>query len=436
MDEYNNNQYNRDSDPEVTSPPNQWNQNTWQQPPYYTPQPQRSGLGWKGVLALVLCCSVLGGALGWGLSNMNKGGGMPPIVDNGSSSVESSRQEESSGKSEESDKDEAPLVPHIVQSKENLTVAQIAEKAAPSVVEIITESVQTGNTMSQYISSGAGSGVIISENGYIITNNHVINGATKVTVTTTDGTAYDATIVGLDEDLDVALLKVDASDLTAANISSSENLVVGQDVVAIGNPLGQLGGTVTNGIISALDRSITIDDTTMNLLQTNAAINPGNSGGGLFDASGNLIGLVVAKYSDEEVEGLGFAIPIDDIVEVLDDLKNHGYVTGRASLGVSLLDINSQQMAWMYRVNRLGVYVYSVVENSAADKAGLRSGDLLLTFNSADVESSDTVAEEMAKLSVGDVIEVKILRNNHEQTLSLTIGEYVPEGINRFPSTH
>lgn len=193
----------------------------------------------------------------------------------------------------------------------DLTVAQVVDLVADTVVEITTTNVVTDIFYGQYVTSGAGSGVIITENGYIITNYHVIDGARSVTVRLTDGSEFDADIVGGDQSTDVAVLKINATGLNAAVLGSSRSLVVGQEVVAIGNPLGSLGGTVTDGIISALDRSVVVDGHRMTLMQTNAAINPGNSGGGLFNRAGELIGIVNAKQSNTGIEGLGFAIPID-----------------------------------------------------------------------------------------------------------------------------
>ncbi len=192
------------------------------------------------------------------------------------------------------------------------TIPQVVDLVGDTVVEIKTSSVVTDRFYHQYVTSGAGSGVIIAKEGFIITNYHVIEGAVNITVRLTDGTECSATLCGVDAKKDIALLKINISDqLPFASMGSSKDLVVGQDVIAIGNPLGSLGGTVTNGIISALDREVVVDGNQMTLMQTNAAINPGNSGGGLFDMYGNLIGIVNAKQSETGIEGLGFAIPID-----------------------------------------------------------------------------------------------------------------------------
>ena len=206
----------------------------------------------------------------------------------------------------------------------DLSIAEVVEQVADTVVEITTTNVVTDRFYGQYVTSGAGSGVIISENGYIITNHHVIEGARSITVRLTDGSEFAATLVGSNADRDVALLKISATGLRAAVLGSSEALVVGQEVVAIGNPLGSLGGTVTDGIISALDRTVVIDGHRMTLMQTNAAINPGNSGGGLFNRAGELIGIVNAKQADTGIEGLGFAIPIDVAWETVEAIAKQG----------------------------------------------------------------------------------------------------------------
>ena len=219
-----------------------------------------------------------------------------------------------------------------------LDAASVAAAASDSVVEITTESVQTGSYFNQYVATGAGSGVIISADGYIVTNDHVISGANSIAVRLHDGTTLDAALVATDAKTALAVIRVQAQGLIPATLGTSADLVVGQPVVAIGNPLGRLGGTVTDGIISAKDRVISIDGEHMTLLQTNAAVNPGNSGGGLFDAQARLVGVVNSKSSGSDVEGLGFAIPIDTARPVIEQLITQGYVSGRPSLGMELVD--------------------------------------------------------------------------------------------------
>lgn len=391
------------------------------EPEVPTPEPrkkQKKGKSGKTV-ALVLCSALLCGAMGFG-------GGMlaNSLNDSGTSSSgvviqqAASNNEPSAG---------ATQLSNTTSTK--LSIEEIAAKAADSVVEITTESVTTGEFLQQSITQGAGSGVIISTDGYILTNYHVIKGASTITVTLRNGNSSPATLIGIDDNLDVALLKIEETNLSPATFGDSASLKVGETAVAIGNPLGQLGGTVTNGIISALDRDITIDGKTKKLLQTNAAINPGNSGGGLFNDKGHLIGLVVAKSSGEEIEGLGFAIPITDVVNILNDLKQYGYVKGRISLGVSLLDISSQQMALMYRVGQTGCYIYSTDDGSAAAKAGLRSGDCITAINGTEVSASKDVKSILNSCSVGDTIQMTILRNGESATVSVTLQEYVPSEI-------
>lgn len=277
--------------------------------------------------------------------------------------------------------------------------------------------------MQQYVQTGAGSGVIISEDGYLITNNHVINGASTIQVRTSDGTTYDAVLVGTDSKTDVAVLKINASGLRPVTFGDSDNLNVGETAVAIGNPLGELGGTVTNGIISAKDRSITLDNQQMTLLQTNAAINPGNSGGGLFNSRGELIGMVVAKSSGSDVEGLGFAIPSNLVSKIAQELIANGYVTGRPALGVTVLSIENAQTAMQYGVSSLGVYITDVESGSAADKAGLQAGDRIISINNLVVESFADLSAALDNYAVGDTVEIMVSRGGSTVTVSLTLQE-------------
>lgn len=309
-------------------------------------------------------------------------------------------------------------------SNDNSDVSAVAASTMNSVVEITTEVASTSPFMQQYISQGAGSGVIISEDGYIVTNNHVIDGASKITVRTKMGDTYEATLVGTDPDNDLAVLKIDAKDLHAAVYGDSDQLTVGEMAVAIGNPLGSLGGTVTSGIISALDREITIDGQTLHLLQTSAAINPGNSGGGLFNEKGELIGIVNAKSSGSGIEGLGFAIPVNTAKDIITDLIEHGYVTGKVQLGVSLMKIEDEQTAMMYRVSEPGVYIAQITANSDAYYAGLQVGDLIKSINGTKIEDTSDVKDMVSASSVGDTLKMQIVRGTEEQTIEVKLTEY------------
>lgn len=313
-------------------------------------------------------------------------------------------------------------------------ISSVVEKCANSVVEITIETQSTLYGYYTYKAEGNGSGVIISNDGYILTNNHVINGATKITVTLRDGTQYEAKLIGKDSKTDIAIIKIDAKNLTPATLGNSDSLVVGEVAIAIGNPLGQLGGTVTDGIISALEREIKLDNATMNLIQTNAAINPGNSGGGLFNANGELIGVVVAKSSGFDVEGLGFAIPINDVKNVINDLLENGYASNRAFLGVSLKDTSyttnnggmSMFSMFMQNVN-YGAAVDSVVDDSPAAKAGIQKDDIIVSIDNEVMSSTSDVTSKIASYNVGDKISIGIIRGNKTMNVEVTLAEYKGE---------
>ena len=343
-----------------------------------------------GALALVVCAGVGAGSgyLGYRLAAGNQAGGNGTVL---YQSVE--RTSTSTG------------------DKGDLSISDVVSMVADSVVEITTEQMVGGSYFSQWVESGAGSGVILSEDGYIITNNHVIEGASNIKVTLHDKTQYDATLVGTDATTDIAVIKIEASGLTPAVLGDSSTLAVGETAIAIGNPLGSLGGTVTSGIISALDRDITVEGQTMRLLQTSAAISPGNSGGGLFNAQGELIGIVNAKSSDSESEGLGFAIPINTAKQVAEDLINSGYVTGRPALGITVLNVNSAQMAMQYGFNALGVYIYQVSEGSGAAAAGLQPGDRIVIIDGTEVSDSSDVTNVVQQKQVGDTVNLQVARD-------------------------
>lgn len=387
---------------------------------------KKSGKGKKAAviaatLALSLCLGVGGGVFGSYLTNNNVG------VQTATSTVTNSDSKSTSATTSKGE--DSGL--NIIQSNNNnattTTVEEVVSKVKNSVVEITTESRSYDSFYGQYVSQGAGSGVIISEDGYIVTNNHVIEDANTITVKTTDGKSYDAKLIGTDATLDVALIKIEASGLTVAAFGDSDQLNVGQTAIAIGNPLGELGGTVTSGIISALNREVEIDGTTMELLQTDTAINPGNSGGGLFDTNGNLIGIVVAKSSSTSsgtaVEGLGFVIPINNVKSILGDLKANGKVTGRASLDVTVVDVNSETKQAQYNVEEQGVYIYSLNNGGAAEKAGLKVGDRITKINDTEVSSVAGLKSALLKLKAGDEATVTVSRDGKEQAISVTLGE-------------
>ena len=314
------------------------------------------------------------------------------------------------------------------------TKAQIVEMSAPSVVGIDTISVATTNNFwygygQSYEVPGSGSGVILSEDGYIATCAHVVDGAKSVKVTLNDDTSYDATIVGTDAKNDIAIIKIDATGLVPAVVGDSQTLTVGSEVIAIGNPLGELRGTATAGIISATNRTIEVEGQAMTLIQTDAAISPGNSGGGLFDATGKLIGIVNAKVSDSRAEGLGFAIPVNSVLDEISDLLNYGYVKGRAYLGVSTQDVTlrSRDRMWYYSQGTRCVLVEKVVTGSAAEQAGIQPGDLILKLEDKQIASGDDLSAAIGAYKPGDKATLTIQRDGQELTVEVTFGEYAPQ---------
>ena len=301
-----------------------------------------------------------------------------------------------------------------------LSIQEIIAKNENSVVAITTGSVSTDSWARQYVTNGAGSGVVYSEDGYILTNNHVIDGASTIEVTLHDGTSYDATLVASDEQTDVAVLKIEASGLTPVTFGDSSALAVGDLAVAIGNPLGTLAGTATDGIISGLEREITLEGKSMTLLQISASINPGNSGGGVFDQYGNLIGLVVAKSSGSDVEGLGFAIPANTVKEVAESLIANGYVAGRPAAGVTIVDLTSAADAMRYGVDVTGVYINEVTGENAK-QAGLQAGDLIYMIDGEKVTDSDMLVRQIQSHEVGDKVTLTIVRNDQMQQVEVVL---------------
>ena len=314
-------------------------------------------------------------------------------------------------------------------SGSSLTTEQVADLVSPSVVVITTEQVvysQWSWYGQNQVESGAGSGVIISSDGYILTCAHVVDGASTITVTIGDKD-YTATLVGEDTTSDIAVIKIDADGLTPATVGNSDGLKVGQSVMAVGNPLGELGGTVTGGMISALNRSVTIQGSssvnTMSLIQMDASVSPGNSGGGLFNMNGELIGIVNAKSSSSDAEGLGFAIPINDAIKVAQELLENGYVTGRPYLGITYLAVEDAQTAAQLGVNAYGVYVVEVVKGGPAEKAGLQAGDRIVSVDGTEIASKDDLGTLMQKHAAGDTLSITIAREGQMQTVNVTLGE-------------
>lgn len=333
-------------------------------------------------------------------------------------------------------------------SRENsLSVPDAVSKVMPAVVGISSEFQVNGQSMggnwffgnqgqtNTQVATATGTGIVMTSEGYIITNAHVIydnntdtnyGKATGVSVLMSDKTEYEATIIGYDTDTDIAVLKIDASGLTSAEFGNSDDLQVGELVLAIGNPLGfELFGSVTSGIVSALNREININDKKMNLIQTDAAINSGNSGGPLINSYGQVIGINSAKmtstYSSASVEGLGFAIPITQAKTIIDDLINYGYVKGRPQLGITCIDVD-ESTASLYNMT-VGAYVRSVTPNGAAALAGIQEGDIIIGVNGTAVSTADELNEKKNEFNAGDTITLTISRKGKDTDIQVTLQE-------------
>ncbi|MBQ7131302.1 MAG: trypsin-like peptidase domain-containing protein [Oscillospiraceae bacterium] len=311
-----------------------------------------------------------------------------------------------------------------------LTIPEVVEKVMPSVVGISTTveyeynyGFQSGTTTAV----STGTGVIMSEDGYVITNAHVVDSGIDFTVILLEtNEEYSAELIAADAQADLAVLKIDADNLTPAEFGDSSELVVGETAIAIGNPLGfELSGSVTCGIISALNREITVDDRTMTLIQTDAAINSGNSGGPLVNCYGQVIGInsikMSASYTETSIEGLGFAIPSNEMKIIIDDLLNHGYVTGRPQLGINCVDV-TESVSSMYNLP-MGAYVRSFSENSAAEAAGVMAGDVIVAANGTEISSTDELNQIKNEFSAGDTLTLTVVRNGQEIEIDVVLRE-------------
>ena len=300
-----------------------------------------------------------------------------------------------------------------------LTPAQVYAKNVQAVVSVHAK-YQQGSSYGESV----GSGFLISADGYVVTNYHVVEGATSVEIATHDGKTLSAQLKGKDAANDVALLKVEGENLPYTTLGSSDALVVGEMVVAIGNPLGELTSTLTVGYVSAKDRVVNTDGSVINMLQTDVAINSGNSGGPLFNMNGQVVGITTAKYSGSSnsgatIEGLSFAIPVDDIIGILSDLQEFGYVTG-AYLGVSVRDVDASVQSYGIPA---GASVVDVVKGGPADKAGIKAGDVIVNIGGYDVDSLSTLTRVMRRFEAGQTVSITVYRSGQNQALSITLAE-------------
>ena len=403
-------------------------------PRYYTPPekpvkaPKEKKPHGKWVKALCLClvCALLGGVCGAGI--------MAGSMNSRIAAVEQMLEEQT--KETLSIGSQTSSTPAPVSTTTTAKpVAAIYDQACNEVVGITTEVTYTnffGQTSSSAVS---GSGFIVSPDGYILTNYHVIEYAYKgnyaITVMLHDGTRYEASIVGVEDCNDIAVLKIDASGLDPVTFGDSDKLSVGDDVYAVGNPLGELEFSMTTGHVSALDRLITTEDGSeaINMFQIDAAVNSGNSGGPVYNANGEVVGIVTAKYSDTGVEGLGFAIPINDAAKIANDLITKGYVTGKAYMGVSI-DERYNSMYSQYYNMPIGAFVKSVESGSCAESAGIQAGDIITRLGDVEITGYSDLKQAIKQYSAGDSAELELYRAGESRTLTVTFDEAVPDSAN------
>ena len=354
----------------------------------------------KRYIALALCCSLIGGSVGAGIMKLTDDGlGSTINVGNRSSSI---------------------INVNNVNTEEEMSAAEIYAAYVNSTVGIKTETTTNyfGHTTT---SATAGSGFILTADGYIVTNYHVIENAQKIQVTTYDNTSYNALLVGYDESNDIAVLKIEAENLTPVVIGDSSNMNVGDDVVAIGNPLGELTFSLTGGKVSALNREVTTSDgVTMELIQTDCAINSGNSGGALFNMHGEVIGITNAKYStssssEASIDNIGFAIPISNVIDIIESIIEKGYVS-TPYIGVTVTNASMQ-----YSFD--GALVAGVSTNSPAQEAGLQEGDIITAVNGEAIEGSSDLKSKISSSEVGDILSLEVYRNGETIQINVTVGE-------------
>ncbi len=400
----------------------------YEESPVYDPcapvrkNPKKSG-GVMRTIALILVCVLLGGAAGIGGSVFmhhyyEKEGTLPDETQRVAAMVETNRET-------------AITEVAKVDTDELLTGAQVFAVNVNSTVGITT-STTTNFWGYSTTSAASGSGIILTDNGYILTNYHVVEGSQSVTVSTYDGTSYDASVVGFDSSNDIAVLKIDAEGLSPAVLGKSSDLSVGDQVVAIGNPLGELTFSMTQGIVSALDRDVTMSSgSTMKLIQTDCAINSGNSGGALFNMYGEVVGITNAKFSSSSsgasIDNIGFAIPIDSVRNIIESIIEKGYVS-KPYIGVSITLVSEESRGYGLPA---GVAVQSIAEGGPADEAGLQVYDIITAVNGDPVTESSDLTEAVGNSLPGDVLEFEVYRQGETLTINVTVGEKIqtPESV-------
>ena len=394
--------------------------NQWQQPLYQMPQqpehtqPKKKHTAGR-VVALALCCSLLGGAVGAGAMAI------------GTSMTGTSGGSRSSSTSTilQGDRPTSAINVSKIDTSKEMTAAEVYAANVNSTVGITT-SITTNYWGYQTTAAASGSGFILTADGYILTNYHVIENSDSVKVTMYDGTSYDATIVGYDESNDIAVLKIDATGLTPVVLGDSDKLNVGDPVVAIGNPLGELTFSLTSGAVSALNREVTLSsNVTMDLIQTDCAINSGNSGGALFNLYGEVIGITNAKYSgsgssgEASIDNIGFAIPINSVRSIVESIIKNGYIV-KPYIGVSVEDVSSEMTSYGLPA---GAVVRSVTDGAPAAQAGLQANDIITAVDGAEITGSNDLVQIVTAKKAGDTLKLSVYRQGQTLELTVTVAE-------------
>lgn len=418
-------------------------------PRYYTPPERterpkkeksaktktRRGLGLGGAVALCLVCALLGGLLGAGITGWTHEQRFAAIEE---ALEENSRLgEENSAAISAVNNQQTVAASPVISSGTALSPSQIYHLACDQVVGITTSYTSYGYFGNTQTGTISGSGFVLSEDGYIVTNYHVVQTANErnlpITVVLHDGSEYEASIVGTEDVNDLAVLKIEATGLTPAKFGNSDELQVGDEIYAVGNPLGELEYSMSTGHVSALNRSISTEEAeAISMFQVDAAVNPGNSGGPVYNSRGEVIGVVTAKYSDYDVEGLGFAIPSNDALRIAEDLATMGYVTGKAYLGIWTDERYNAMVAQYYNMP-LGAYVGRVAEGSAADQAGLEKGDIITALDGKTIESANDLRSLLRDYSAGDSAEMTYYRAGESKTVTIVFDERTPDVAAQVP---
>ncbi|MBQ2896406.1 MAG: trypsin-like peptidase domain-containing protein [Oscillospiraceae bacterium] len=424
-----------------TEPELRENRRSWEAEERRRNEKPRRGMGAGAVIALCLVCVLVGA-----LAGLFGSAGYSALQERRATVETPVPAPTDSPAAEEAIIDNTPTVPATerpylapdTEINEQLAATEVYDRACLQVVGISTEVTYQSHYGTQS-STVTGSGFIIDESGYILTNHHVVEyaaeGGYPITVMLYNGDSYPAVIVGYeDDDSDVAVLKIEASGLSAAKLGDSNSIRVGETIYAVGNPLGELDYTMTKGMISAMDREITTTSdsgttSTINMFQIDAAVNSGNSGGPVYNGEGEVIGIVTAKYSDTYaemgIEGLGFAIPIDDALNIANDLIQNGYVRGKAYLGISTKSVSSAAAQYFGMVE--GAYVYAIVEGSCAETAGLKMGDIITAVDRFPVASVSDLQSALKNYAAGDSAELSISRSGEELKLQVVFDEKQPQ---------